>query len=137
MLRREVELGADLAEVARLNDWLHDVAREAGMPDSLRDDIKLCLNEAVANIIMHGTADRGALQIHLAVDASATGVRATLADTAHPFNPLDHPEPEKITSVETARIGGFGISLIRATAQELSYARTDSRNVLTITCGSP
>lgn len=137
MLRRSVELAADLAEVARMNVWLHDLAREAAMPDRLRDDIKLCLNEAVANIIMHGIAGDGPLEIRLDLAVSATGARAVLADTARAFDPLAHPEPAKITSIETAQVGGFGISLIRATAGELSYARADGRNVLTLVCGAP
>jgi anti-sigma regulatory factor (Ser/Thr protein kinase) len=136
MLRREIELGADLTEVARMNDWLHALARDAGLPDGLRDDIKLCLNEAVANVIMHGSAGPAGVQIHLRIEASDTGARATLSDTGPAFNPLDHPEPAKITSIETAQIGGFGISLIRATARELSYARVDGRNVLTMSCGA-
>jgi anti-sigma regulatory factor (Ser/Thr protein kinase) len=137
MLRRTVELGADLSDVARMNDWLQGLARDAGLPDALRDDIKLCLNEAVANIIMYGTAPDGALRIRLAVEASATGARAVLADTAHAFDPLAHPEPAKITSVETAQVGGFGISLIRATASAVSYARENGQNVLTVVCGAP
>lgn len=137
MLRREVELRAELSEIARMNDWLHALAREAGMPDRLRDDIKLCLNEAVANVIMYGKAEDGAPRIRLTVDASAGGARATLADTGHAFDPLGHPAQPKITSLETAQIGGFGIQLMRETAQDLSYARVEGWNVLTVVCGIP
>ncbi len=97
--------------------------------------MKLCLNEAVANAILHGAAGQpdAWIEIELTVDGGRAVAR--LSDDCPAFDPLAAPDAGRISGLGDARVGGFGIGLIRETATALDYRRVDGRNVLTIACG--
>ena len=50
---KRLNLHADIGELARLSEWIEDCTRE-GIPPDVSHAIQLCLEEAVANVIMHG-----------------------------------------------------------------------------------
>lgn len=126
-----VSLKADLAEIPRMNTWLERRLEALGVADEVAQRVKLCLNEAAENAIRYGfdTAQDDALRVSLGAGADCVELR--LDDSGRPFDPLAVDDPEKMQSVETAQIGGFGILLMRDAATELSYARKDGRNILT------
>ncbi|MEL7344107.1 MAG: ATP-binding protein [Pseudomonadota bacterium] len=127
-----LELQPDLAEVARLNVWLDSLCSKAGLDDAISGDMKLCLNEAVANVIAYGDITSGRITCDLVVDA--TRAKAVLSDPGVPFNPLAAAVQSPMDGLDTAQIGGFGIKLIRETASEIDYLRQDGRNILTLIC---
>jgi serine/threonine-protein kinase RsbW len=53
-----------------------------------------------------------------------------MTDWGVPFDPLDHDDPTKPTSVEDARIGGLGIMMVKRMTDDLSYVRDDDANVV-------
>ena len=123
-----IELDAELGEITRMNDWLRE---NFGKADGLFDKIKLCLNEAVENVIRYGFDEVGAGKIRVRLGARTGCIGFELRDNGRLFNPLEQPEPEKIHDLETAQIGGFGIALMRDAASSLEYRRRNGHNVLT------
>lgn len=132
-MRRRIDLRCELAEVSRLNAWLAERFREAALPDKTAGDIKLCLNEMAANAISYGFPDGGAAEISVDLDIGKDKAVATLVDNGIAFDPLAAPGAGKITDLETAQIGGFGIMLTRQAASSIRYERTEGRNRLTMT----
>jgi anti-sigma regulatory factor (Ser/Thr protein kinase) len=53
-----LELRGDLSELRRVAEWIKALALQALYADTLFA-VQLCIEEAVANIIMHGGATRG------------------------------------------------------------------------------
>ena len=49
-----LHLKPDLSEIARMNLWLDDFAKVHSVPTDVAANIKLCLNELVANSISYG-----------------------------------------------------------------------------------
>lgn len=137
MLSRRLTLTSDFAEVNRLNHWLDEAFAEAGLAASVADDLKLCLNEAVGNAMLYGFADVAAPEIVVEIALGASSASATITDNGKPFDPLQLPPREKITDLEHATIGGFGVQLIRQAASSVDYAHVDGRNRLHIVCGTP
>lgn len=127
-------LSPDLSEIARLNAWLRDTLAGAPVSDALRGDLQLCLNEAVTNVISYAFDDTPAPELQVALETGPGWVRATVTDNGAPFDPLAAPPAPPMDGLDTARIGGFGIKLLRETASGLAYARADGRNRLTIDC---
>jgi anti-sigma regulatory factor (Ser/Thr protein kinase) len=127
MREATIALAVELGEIARMNAWLLEHYGEA---DGLFDKIKLCLNEAVENIIRYGfdEADKGKIHVRLGTRTGCIGFE--LCDNGRLFNPLDQPEPQKIHDLETAQIGGFGIALMRDAATSLEYERRNGHNFL-------
>lgn len=135
-LQRRLALAPDPAEVTRLNAWLDDAFAAAGTVPTVAGDLKLCLNEAVANVIGYAFDAVTSPEIDIEIGLSADRAIAVVTDNGRAFDPLSRPSREKLTSLEDAEIGGFGIHLIRDFASALSYQRIGNRNRLTITCES-
>ena len=122
----------DDAELRPLSEWFRKFARANEVPESRALDFELCLNELVTNVIHYAYADRGRHEIRVALESDGESLRATIEDDGRPFNPLEKEAPPIPHSLEEAGIGGWGIPIVRAFADELAYQRRDGRNSVTI-----
>ncbi len=86
----------------------------------------------MTNVIYYAYADRGRHEIRVGLEWNGEELRATVEDDGRPFNPLDKEPPAIPASLEEAGVGGWGIPIVRAFADDLSYERRDGRNRLTI-----
>lgn len=120
----------DLSELDRLAGWI-----EAWVQPDLSADtsfaIQLCLEEAVANIIMHGSADDPG-EIVIEVTCNGGALVARIEDTGREFDPTQVPAPLLASSLEQAKVGDFGIPLMRSFASAMDYQRRHGRNRLTL-----
>ena len=127
-----IDLGCSLGEISRLNAWLADRFVEKAVPEKPAGNIKLCLNEAVTNTISYGYPDGDDAEISVELDIGDDIAVATLVDNGVAFDPLSVPEATKITDLETAQIGGFGVKLMRELSSSIAYEYADGRNRLTM-----
>ena len=99
--------------------------------------LRLCLEEAAANVVMHGVAEAAADAdcVLLKVEPAADALRVTVEDRCDAFDPLDVAAPAPPINLEDARIGGLGIHLMRQYTKAMEYARVDGANRLTLTIG--
>lgn len=118
----------DLAELKRLAAWIEGWAGQVSSPDVLFA-IQLCLEEAVANIIMYG-GDRLDIAIELERDGRTLITR--IEDNGCEFDPTQFPPPSVAKSLEEAKIGDCGIHLMRCIASDIHYERQEGRNRLTL-----
>jgi anti-sigma regulatory factor (Ser/Thr protein kinase) len=119
----------DLAELERLAGWLEDWARENVSP-AVSFAVQLCLEEAVANVIMYGGTDR--LEIAVEVERNDGALVALIEDNGRQFDPTQAPAPSRATSLRDATIGDLGIHLMRSFASGMHYERRNGRNRLTL-----
>jgi anti-sigma regulatory factor (Ser/Thr protein kinase) len=122
----------DDAELRPLSEWFRGFARGNGIAEGRALDIELCLNELVANVIRYAYEDRGTHEIRIALERDGGEIRATIEDDGRPFNPLEKGPPATLLSLEAAGVGGWGIPIVRAFADGVSYERRDGRNRTTI-----
>ena len=115
-----------------MNAWLNELSEELGLKESVAGDIKLCLNEAVANIISHGLTDKADGRAVVALGVLEDRAQLTIRDNGIAFNPLEAPEPASAERIEDAEIGGLGIKIMRDTASAMTYRREDGENVLSL-----
>ena len=122
--------------LADLGRWVDRVTAALGLPQAQEYALRLCLEEAVANVVMHGTPVPG-----VAADAVAVQVRGaqnalhvTVEDDCAAFNPLAQPAPDARQSLEEPP-GGWGIQLMRQFARGLAYERVGPTNRLALTIG--
>lgn len=122
----------DDAELRPLSEWFRDFARDNGVEENRALDFELCLNELVTNVIHYAYADRGRHEIRVSLEHDGGDLRATVEDDGRPFNPLEKEAPAIPRALEEASVGGWGIPIVRAFADDLSYERQDGRNRFTI-----
>jgi serine/threonine-protein kinase RsbW len=127
-----LELRGDLSELSRLAEWTKARTPQVIAADTLFA-VQLCLEEAVANIIMHGGgAKDDRLQIAIALERNGGTLVARIEDSGREFDPTQFPPPSVAKSLEEAKVGDLGIHLMRSFASDMHYERRDGRNRLTL-----
>lgn len=129
-------LRGGLSELPALMTWLQTLAAGAEWPASLACALELCVEEAVANTIMHGSPS-GAPEVIVSIREHEATIIVRIEDDGLPFDPTAAPRPREATSLDEINIGGLGVHLIRSFSQSMRYARTDGHNCLTLTFARP
>ena len=128
---RRLVLRNDVAELQRLAGWLERLAQQ-GMSSDVSFAVQLCLEEAVANIIMYGAAGGDRLEIAVELERNGGTLVARIEDNGRQFDPTRAPPPAVATSLEQAKVGDLGLHLMRSFASGMDYERRDGRNRLTL-----
>ena len=132
-----LELRSDLAELKRLAGWLKAQSQQELSADT-SFAIQLCLEEAVANIIMHGGgAKDDRLRIAIELERNAGTLVASIEDSGREFDPTQFPPVSVAKSLEQAKVGDYGIHLIRCFASGMHYERQEGCNRLTLRFAEP
>lgn len=120
--------------LAQLGTWVDQVTAALHLAEAQEYALRLCLEEAVANVVMHGTPARGgaadavAVQVHSAPGA----LHVVIEDDCAPFDPLAQPAPDSRRSLQEPP-GGWGIQLMRQFANSMVYERVGETNRLALT----
>jgi serine/threonine-protein kinase RsbW len=124
-------LHRDLAELERLAVWIEGWAKRDLSPE-LSFAVQVCLEEAIANIIMYSATIDGRLEITVEVEREDQTLVARIEDNGSAFDPTQVPRPPVPASLVEAKVGNLGIHLMRSFASGMHYERRDSRNRLTM-----
>ena len=132
-----LRLERSMQGLAQLGAWVDQVAAALGLPRSQEYALRLCLEEAAANVVMHGVPVPGAAcdAVMLEVRPLAGGLHVTVEDDCAAFDPLQQAAPDPNAGLEERSVGGLGIHLMREFTQALSYQRVDGVNRLAMTIG--
>jgi anti-sigma regulatory factor (Ser/Thr protein kinase) len=123
---------AELAELERLANWAEEFGRSTKLHADLLFAIQLCIEEAVANIIMYSGAAEQRQEVAVELVQTGTDVLAIIEDGGRSFDPTAMPPRRKPASLEEAPVGDLGIHLMRSFATDMHYERRDGRNRLTL-----
>ena len=124
-------VGSELGELARVSAWVHDWAEGQQLPARVALNLDLCSTEVVTNIMTHACS-RGAQSIFLRLGWQGPDVALEVEDEGRAFDPRQVPEPTPATSIQDARIGGWGIPIVRRFSDGVRYRHQDGRNCLTL-----
>jgi anti-sigma regulatory factor (Ser/Thr protein kinase) len=115
--------------VGRLHDSIEEKLLNQ-VPEAALRALQVALDELLTNVIMHAEQAAGSIEVEVARASDALAARIIyLADE---FDPTSWCPPQRGTSVETARIGGLGIELVRLLMDEFHHEYNDGCNVLTL-----
>lgn len=89
----------------------------------MRHKLEVLFEELVANTVRHGFVEGSNQSIHVLVEQKAGIIRLTFEDDGTPFNPLEAEPPKPFSSLENAKIGGLGVSLVTKLSADLRYER--------------
>ncbi len=117
-------------DVREIIGWIAARATELGATERQSFRAQLSAEELVVNAFKHGGRD--ALTVSATLLASREKLRLRLEDNGAPFDPSKAQTRETDATVESARVGGWGIELVRGFAQSVSYRRADDHNVVVL-----
>ena len=76
---------------------------------------------------MHGGAKDDRLKIAIELERKAGTLVARIEDSGREFDPTQFPPRSVAKSLEEAKVGDFGIHLMRSFASGMHYERRDGR----------
>jgi anti-sigma regulatory factor (Ser/Thr protein kinase) len=127
----ELSISADAGEVRRASAWLETTGLQHRVPAEQIHRLELCLNEVLANIIMHGGPAARSSLVRLYFHAVPNQAEVTVTDSGAAFDPLAYrqePGPQTLTDAEP---GGLGLVMMHGFADDISYRYSGGRNQLT------
>jgi serine/threonine-protein kinase RsbW len=129
-----VRVAADTKGLARVSDVYEAFSRQNKIPDTIRRDVYVALEEIVSNVFRHGSRRRKAhISLTLAIERGA--FRVEIVDDGPPFDPFSAPAPDTTQPLHDRPIGGLGILFVNNLTDEHSYARTRGHNRVTLVRG--
>lgn len=132
-----IAINAVVDEIAKVSIWMEALEEQDGWPAPLRFGLELSVEEALANVITHAFED-GQSDPLIRVDyfrPSPDSVGMRIVDNGPPFDPTAVASPTLAENVQSAKIGGHGVRLMRHFLSHIGYVRRDDQNQLTLVAG--
>lgn len=112
--------------------WLHTRCAELGASTDARDRLDFCMNELLANVIDHGLSDTNDHVVSLALGNDAGAYTLTVRDDGRPFDVAHSDTYTAPASLQDAGSRGYGLHLVHAMADRITYGRDAAWNTVTI-----
>lgn len=134
MSRSCIEVEASLDSLGLVRDFIETQTSVSGLSADMAGELLLAVDEAVSNIVMHGTP-RANSNIEILVDVDAQSLTAMIRDAGPLFDPTQSVDPHlEISPLERQDAGGFGLYLLNHLVDKVAYHVTeDGRNELSLT----
>ncbi|HEY7298082.1 MAG TPA: ATP-binding protein [Xanthobacteraceae bacterium] len=126
MERFAAHIAPDAQTIARLTDDVAAFLHSAGIDARAVHHVSLVVEELLTNILLHGGASDQPANIALTVEPDR--VAGEIRDWGKPFDPRDAPAPDLDASLESRKVGGLGVHLVRQLTAALDYRRQDDQN---------
>jgi anti-sigma regulatory factor (Ser/Thr protein kinase) len=119
--------------VARVGAWVDELAILLNLSQRAEYALRLCLEEAVTNIVTHARPVPGvdAEKVDLRMVADPAQLSLTLQDQCEEYNPLQSGTIG--ATQDQPGEGGLGIGLLRQHARDVTWSRVGSANRLMLT----
>lgn len=125
-----LNLKNNLHEIQRLAREITNFSEDNNLSKQIANDLNLCLEEVVTNIISYGYKDSAIHDIIVNLRLNDNEIEIEVIDDALAFDPLINPEPDIKKPLEERPIGGLGIFLVKKLTDEIKYIREKNHNVL-------
>ncbi len=120
------------SEIARMFSLLEGFCQSHGISEDDMFNVRLVLDEAVINVIVHGYEDTREHAINVGLTLDGPFLAIHIDDDGVAYNPLDAPPPRFDLPIEQRRIGGLGVHIMKTLAKSVEYTRDSERNNLDI-----
>ena len=131
--RYQITRAAELEQLSLFRDFISDCCGRHQVPNETVFDLKLAVDEACTNIIMHGYKDMDPGSIILSFRIEPDRILVQVTDFGHVFEPADAPKPDVEAALEDRELGGMGLYLIYQTMDNIDYQSSEDGNTLTFT----
>lgn len=126
-----IRVAADERGLERVFHAYNRFVQAHGVPDNVRHDVYVALEEIVSNVVRHGTRARTPnVSITLAIVRGALHV--DIVDDGPPFDPFTAAAPDVAAPLLERPIGGLGVLFVDRLTDAHTYNRRGNRNRVTL-----
>ena len=131
-MRKELSIKNEIGELARVNQFLDDIAEELGLDMELQMNLNLVLEEMVSNVIFYAYPEGKTAEIELVAETHGKQLTFELTDRGKEFDPTAKEDANPDVNPMERDIGGMGIYIVKNIMNEVSYQRLEGKNLLTM-----
>jgi serine phosphatase RsbU (regulator of sigma subunit)/anti-sigma regulatory factor (Ser/Thr protein kinase) len=128
----ELQMPNRLAVLPVLSAALDDALSAEGVPERVRLEVTLVLEEVLSNTVRHGYPGDSRDTIRVSAQRHEDRLHLRFDDGALAWNPLEHELPDVDLPIEEREVGGLGVMLVRELSESVHYERRDGRNQLSL-----
>ena len=129
--KKVLTVDADVGSLEQVNAFFDNILEQADCPMKAQMQIRLAAEEIFVNIA-HYAYGEGKGKAEICAFVADDVFEARFRDSGVPFDPLKKTDPDTTLGAKERPIGGLGIFLVKKNMDEVTYAREDNCNVLTI-----
>ena len=123
----------DIQQIPQLADYVETIAAEKHLDHSLTLSLNLALEEAVTNVIMYAYPKGTDGLVDIEAIIRKDSLSFVISDSGQAFDPTAQPDVDITKGVDERQVGGLGIYLVRSIMDNLSYERSDGKNIFSMT----
>jgi serine/threonine-protein kinase RsbW len=131
--RFQITRAAELESLQVFRDFIAECCAKYDIPHETVLGLKLAVDEACTNVIMHGYKGMDPGSIILSFRIESDRILVQITDFGHVFEPADAPKPDLEAALEDRPLGGLGLFLIYQTMDNIDYQTSEDGNKLTFT----
>lgn len=121
---------ADMDKLPQIMQTVADAMNASGFAPNEVFEVQLAVEEACTNIIRHAYEGRTGF-IYISILTEEDDLKILIEDDGPPFDPTEHTNMHRRAQDDIeGPVGGWGIGLIRAVMDEMTYRRSLDRNIL-------
>lgn len=121
---------ADLGELSRIREYVTKTAIGLGVVPTALDDLRVAVDEAVTNVVVHGYGGPGEITLELSAESGDLIVR--LCDKAPAFDAANEAPDELNPDDSRTTPGGFGLYLMKQAMDDIAHRPLHPGNELTM-----
>lgn len=130
---KQITLTADTGRMDEVLDFINAELEMHDAPMKSIMQIDIAAEEIFVNIAHYAyEPGPGEVTVCLEVEAAPPCAVLRFIDRGRPYDPLSREDPDVSLDVEEREIGGLGIYMVKKSMDEVSYARENGQNILTI-----
>ena len=115
-----LHIEANVNNLAKIRKFVQQATSALGVTQDTINDIILAVEEAAANIIIHGYKNQPGM-IKIVVRKESDSIFIRLQDQAPSFDPTQVPPPDLNRPLDERPLGKLGIYMIKQTVDEMIY----------------
>jgi serine/threonine-protein kinase RsbW len=132
MDEKKITISNRLDQLEIVANVLESISGEWDIPMNAALNLNLVLEELVTNIIFYGYNDTNEHEINILLSYHDKIVQIQIEDDGREFNPLLYTEPDTGLALDDRKIGGLGIHFVRKIMDDITYTRSDNKNIVTM-----
>jgi serine/threonine-protein kinase RsbW len=126
-----LNISTKLEKIPILSKFIGNSMLKFGLGDYGQFQVQLAVEEAVTNIIKHGSLEVND-KISIKCQKRDNEIHIIIEDPGKPFNQKDVCEPDLKISPLKRDPGGLGIYFIKKYMDKINYTYKDGKNILTL-----
>jgi serine/threonine-protein kinase RsbW len=132
MSSAEIRIANQLAEIRKVLDLVDAFGRNHSLPERVRHDMSVAVDEIVSNVIRHSYRDEASHVITVRLRLVPDELHVEIVDDGAAFDPAAHDTSRPSGSVTESPLGGLGLHLVKSLMDNVCYFRLGSDNHVTL-----